>query len=147
MKEDPEFGYVLDPSVNYNGKIPEGWTVLSLIECEDLYDIKELKQSVLDDVEFSELEDILITNPCIFTLEDGMMIIGYIISFVFSTDLRDAVYEDTWMEKFINGDTINFPCYNHNTLGMELVMLEDDVPEIQKVTEWPFNVMLPDTTL
>ena len=147
MKENPELGYVLEPSVNFDNKIPKGWTVLSLVECEDLYDIKELKQSVTDDVSFGELEDILITNPCIFTLEDGMMIIGYIISFIFSNDLQDAVYEDTWMGKFINGDTVTFPCYNHNTLGMELVMLEDDVPEIQKVTEWPFNVMLPDTTL
>jgi hypothetical protein len=149
MTEDPELGFILKPSVLFKNEIPEAWTVISLLEFPELYDITELIEYIHGEFPANVVEDVLITNPCIFTTEDGFMYIGYIATFIFN----DKAYIDeddehcTVLKDYLNYDRVTLPCVN-SVHGLDWPC---DLHEINqrpyKVTEWPINVMLPDSTL
>ena len=159
MQEDSELGYLLSPSVNYSHDIPKGWRYVSLNEVQGLYDPSELIKIFLE--EYSQLsksfiDDIQISNPCIFTGLRNFMFIGYIVKI----QLQQIVpfrSDDTFFPEFFSlfegkKDYITMVC-NDNCGVLEWLLLEDfvghapeDYTEL-KVTEWPKEVWLPDTTI
>ena len=149
MTEDPELGFILKPSVLFKNEIPEGWSVISLLEFPELYDVTELIGYIHGEFPANIVENILITNPCIFTSEYGFMYIGYIATFIFS----DKAYIDeddedcTVLKDYLNYDRVTLACCN-DIHGLDWLCDLDEINQKPyKVTEWPINVMLPDSTL
>ena len=144
MIEDPELGFILKPSVLFKNEIPEGWSVISFCEFPELYDVTKLIEYIHGEFPANIVEDVLITNPCIFTTEYGLMYIGYIATFIFS----DKAYIDeddedcTVLKEYLNYDRVTLPCVN-SVHGLDwLCDLNDIDQRPYKVTEWPINVML-----